>query len=351
MSTSFKGYEPWAASRFGVEAASVLQEALNWTDFAERNGWHEHEGLAWFQHTGDQWCEDLPFIPRRSLERAIALLVKDGVLVRRLGWQRKTFYRVDYDRFEAGRREMPARRPKRYSEVEPPPDPIEPDLAVVEPQSRPAKPAKSHYRQNGITVVPGGNGEDAAPITAKLADHYRQPGGSSLSLEEQIKEQSQGCETPPALAPAFEVLEPLPKKRPAQREQRNALEKASKRAVETTDGSKVWEAYREAYERAYGVTPARNAESNRHAKKVAESMLLEEAIAVASFYLTCRTAFYVSKQHSIRYLAQDCDGLRTQMLRGVRVTTIGARQTERQAEMREQLARLTAEDKEEGLPW
>lgn len=103
-------------------------------------------------------------------------------------------------------------------------------------------------------------------------------------------------------------------------------EKKSKPEPQTAE---AWAAYTEAYRQRYGTDPTRNAVENASMAKFISLVPLAEAPEIAAFYVRHNKAWYVSHQHSVKFLMQDAAGLRTQWLAGRPMTDTEARQTDR----------------------
>ena len=73
-----------------------------------------------------------------------------------------------------------------------------------------------------------------------------------------------------------------------------------------------------------------------------ELVPLEEAPKIAEFYVWHNKAWYVSHQHSVKFLRQDASGLRTQWLSNRKVTDTEARQADQTAARGDQAQRLLA---------
>lgn len=104
----------------------------------------------------------------------------------------------------------------------------------------------------------------------------------------------------------------------------------------------IWTAYRDAYFLRYNVEPVRNLKTNANISQLA-ARLGAEAVDVVKFYLTHNGGFYLQTQHPIGSCLKDCEGLRTQMLRGKQVTSTMVRQFEKQ------LAKVEQEKQIEGM--
>jgi len=90
----------------------------------------------------------------------------------------------------------------------------------------------------------------------------------------------------------------------------------------------IWETYSKAYFEKYGVEPVRNAKVNAQISQLGKR-LGKEAPAVARFYLSHPKSWYVQNSHNFDSLLKDCEGLRTQMLTGQKVTQQNAVAVER----------------------
>jgi uncharacterized protein YdaU (DUF1376 family) len=102
----------------------------------------------------------------------------------------------------------------------------------------------------------------------------------------------------------------------------------------------AWEAFTEAYRERYHTDPTRNAVENAAMAAFVELVPLEEAPKIAAFYVWHNKAWYVSHQHSAKYLRQDAAGLRTQWSNGNKVTDTEARQADQTAARGDQAQRL-----------
>lgn len=75
--------------------------------------------------------------------------------------------------------------------------------------------------------------------------------------------------------------------------------------------SEVWEAYRSGYSRRYCVEPVRNASVNGQLAQFITRIPIDEAPAVAAFYLSHQGGLYVSAKHPVNLLLRDAEKLRT----------------------------------------
>lgn len=113
-------------------------------------------------------------------------------------------------------------------------------------------------------------------------------------------------------------------------EQNKKKMKSCKQAspVAVSKSSAVWESYRMAYREKYHVEPVRNQQVNALMCRLVDKLGMEEAPAVAAYYLSHGNPFYVSKRHPMNLLVQDAEGLRTQWATGNRATSSEARHVE-----------------------
>lgn len=91
----------------------------------------------------------------------------------------------------------------------------------------------------------------------------------------------------------------------------------------------TWDAYREAYEKRWGVTPDRNAALNAQIKALVEKVG-EEAPNIVRFFLGHNDGLYVKSCHPMTLCLRDHVALKTQMLRGQAITTADIRRLEKQ---------------------
>ena len=90
----------------------------------------------------------------------------------------------------------------------------------------------------------------------------------------------------------------------------------------------TWDAYSKAYLTRYGVEPTRNQKVNSQVKQFTERVPIEEAPAIAAFYLSHNNAYYLRVAHSTDALLKDAEKLRTEWQTGRKVTGQKARQDE-----------------------
>ena len=75
------------------------------------------------------------------------------------------------------------------------------------------------------------------------------------------------------------------------------------------DGTLVFNAYAESYEKIYGVIPKRDAKTNAQAKKIIDTLGLDDAIAVAGAFPHHVDSWYCKKMHDFGLLLADAKGL------------------------------------------
>lgn len=78
----------------------------------------------------------------------------------------------------------------------------------------------------------------------------------------------------------------------------------------------TWEAYSSAYAARYGAEPVRNATVNGQLAQFVSRIGVEDAPAVASFYLRHDNALYRNATHPVNLLLRDAEALRTQWATG-----------------------------------
>lgn len=102
--------------------------------------------------------------------------------------------------------------------------------------------------------------------------------------------------------------------------------KRSGKGEEPTDGSRVWNAYADAYRHRYGRDPIRNAKANGQCTQLVKRLGVENAIKVVAFYLTHNKSYYIQRCHMLDPCVGDAEALHTQMDAGHRVTAAEAHQ-------------------------
>ena len=98
--------------------------------------------------------------------------------------------------------------------------------------------------------------------------------------------------------------------------------------VEKKINSEIWESYKDAYSRRYGVDPIRNASVNAQVSQL-RKRIGADAVTLVKFYLTHNDGFYLKRTHSLGLCLKDCESLMTQMQRGVAITATKVREFEK----------------------
>jgi len=93
----------------------------------------------------------------------------------------------------------------------------------------------------------------------------------------------------------------------------------------------AWVAYSDAYRARYQVEPVRNRQVNAQLAQLVSRLGIEAAPAVAAFYVAHDFQLYVRNKHPVNLLLRDAEGLHTEWLRGITVTSAEAAQADRTA--------------------
>ncbi len=125
-----------------------------------------------------------------------------------------------------------------------------------------------------------------------------------------------------------EKTEKKQEKKKETRKQKQGAVGSSTAPAAPTDGSLVWEAYREAYEARYRVEPIRNAKVNAQCSQLAKRLGVERAQEIVRFYLSHNGAFYTRSSHALGPCVADAEGLATQSATGLRMTSAAAREAD-----------------------
>ncbi|GEM_PF-3110181 len=95
----------------------------------------------------------------------------------------------------------------------------------------------------------------------------------------------------------------------------------------------VWQAYSQAYEIRYHVTPTRNARVNGQLAQFLTRVPIDEAPEIARFYVRHPEKFYLAKQHPVWILLRDAEGLRTQWQTNTQITSGALTLIDKQAQI------------------
>lgn len=127
-----------------------------------------------------------------------------------------------------------------------------------------------------------------------------------------------------------------------------ALPKRVAKPKEPGIGTPVWESYSNAYQKRYGVKPARNARDASLCKQFVERIGATEAPLVAEFYLTHHNQFYTAKLHPLNLMLADAQKLRTEWTMGAKMTGEIAKKSEVVAHNEEAFRIYRERQKQEG---
>lgn len=94
-------------------------------------------------------------------------------------------------------------------------------------------------------------------------------------------------------------------------------------------GSLVWQAYSQAYQKRYEISPKRNAKQNSLCARLVDRLGMDDAIGVAAYYPSVRNAFDVARGHALEVLLKDCEKHCTAWKTGRQITQSGAREEDR----------------------
>lgn len=122
------------------------------------------------------------------------------------------------------------------------------------------------------------------------------------------------------------IPEQEPRLPPAAPEAAPRRSQAAKPAVQT---SETWSAYETAYEGRYGTKPVRNATTNGQMANFVKRIGLEEASAVAAWYVSHNNRYYVGQCHAVGAMVKDAEKLRTEWVRRRQTTATEAAQADK----------------------
>ena len=116
-----------------------------------------------------------------------------------------------------------------------------------------------------------------------------------------------------------------------QKQNRAETEVPATKSLSRVATTETWDAFSKAYTHRYGVEPTRNRKVNSQIKQFTERVPIEEAPAIAAFYLSHNNAYYLRVAHSTDALLKDAEKLRTEWQTGRKVTGRKALQDEQTA--------------------
>ena len=187
--------------------------------------------------------------------------------------------------------------------------------------NRRAEEVKSEYtRIRGMRSAAGNKGgsKTQAKLKQTSKQNIKQTASKTLS-KNQPPVQSSPVQSFPVLSNPVQTAEKEPKPK---------IPATKTKSLSRAASADTWDAYAKAYLTRYGVEPTRNRQVNSLLKQFIERVPLEEAPAIASFYLTHPNAFYLRSSHSVKLLLNDAEKLRTEWQTGRKVTGQKARQDE-----------------------
>lgn len=111
------------------------------------------------------------------------------------------------------------------------------------------------------------------------------------------------------------------------------LGEGTAKVVEKTSGTKVFEAYSEAFQNRYNQPATRNAMVNKICSNLVQRLGEENAIKVVQFYVGHNDQFYVRNGHMLKLALSHAEKLLTEAVAGVQITSGKARQNEKHAEI------------------
>ena len=158
------------------------------------------------------------------------------------------------------------------------------------------------------------------------------------NLENDLKGRSEDDTDNPEYFPT-EIIEPDP---PPESMHKKTTKKISKKVVkkktnkkikkvarEKTNGTLIFEAYAESYQKKYGVEPLRNAMTNKICATISKQVGLDQGQKIVRFYLTSNHSHHTNSSHDLKMCIRDLQKLNTEMMTGRRVSSNKARSMEK----------------------
>ncbi|MGF9979329.1 conserved phage C-terminal domain-containing protein [Viridibacillus arvi] len=97
---------PSLAVKVGLNEAIVVQQIHYWIGISK----NVRDGYTWVYKTFDDWQDEFPFWSKRTIERTISVLEKNGILVsasyNKLKFDRTKWYRINYEKFKEASNEV-----------------------------------------------------------------------------------------------------------------------------------------------------------------------------------------------------------------------------------------------------
>lgn len=91
----------------------------------------------------------------------------------------------------------------------------------------------------------------------------------------------------------------------------------------------TWRAYAETYRERHGVAPVRNAKVNSNVRQIVKRLGMDEAPAVAAWFVRVNERYVVQNLHDLSLLLARCEAYRTQWATGRQMTATGAQQVDK----------------------
>ncbi|HKZ02819.1 MAG TPA: hypothetical protein VJ180_11290, partial [Pyrinomonadaceae bacterium] len=113
---------PELAAEIGVKEALFLQQLFYWSEWKRTRGLDVIDGRVWVWNNHQQWCQDMPFLSRRTVGRIVDRLVKlrlvDVLQPNRSRGDCTYWYSINETKFERLRDKLEQKAAKRKEERE-----------------------------------------------------------------------------------------------------------------------------------------------------------------------------------------------------------------------------------------
>lgn len=317
-----KVYHP-IANQLGIEAALVFGVIEYWVQANTRKRKQKaaKNGQFCVYLSASQWEQELPFVSRRQLWRALKVL-KDNHLI--------ACFEGDKDSNRANYYAINREGLLKFD--------VWAGGGVLRPEDGVALTPESERLQAVDVCQPDTDegGDVCQPGTICVPTrHYHHANQAHMSPYIDIKSNKEITESkfPEPLAQASG---PAPA----------VQSKAKGKAKEQSGGALVFEAYAFAYEKRYGCQPIRNAAVNSSAKKIFDQVG-QEAMALVQFYVGMNKRWYLEKAHSLQACLGDLQAVRTAFVTGKTMTSTRAAEMDKEQSFREVIYGIEREGIEE----
>lgn len=268
---------PTLACAIGLNEAVLLQQIHYWMSSSR----HVYSGRRWVYNSVPNWQKQFPFWSESTVKRALLSLERQGMVIsanyNRDSRDKSKWYSINYGALDALDHQQ-----NWVNDASGQFDPMhEVNLNDTSGQSDPMHEVSMTRPLPEITT------ENTQETTTEITN-LREPKKTA----------------PPAKQKA--------EKTPLQI------------ACQTT-----WSAYKAAYLARYGTAPLQNLKTNAQIKQFVQRVGMGPAPAIAEFYLTVNSAFYVQKLHPVGNLLADAESLHTQWATGTTMTNTRARQIDK----------------------